>query len=291
MIPKKYMTILTPLMLLIGYLFGMNGNALVRDLNTFQEQTAALATTDGVGTDAQSVDDLYPVSKVVDGDTITIDMNGKKETLRLIGINTPESVDPRRPVQCFGEEAAVKAKSILEHQRVRIELDPSQGERDKYSRMLAYVFLADGTNFNQTMIAEGYAYEYTYNKPYKYQSEFKAAQVRAKAAGLGLWAKGICGESAPAVSQKESSTMVPEKLATTKRKTIAASPQVASLPSFTSTSTARTYVCNKNTYNCSDFTTHSEAQAVFLACGGAANDVHRLDIGDKDGLACESLSN
>ncbi len=135
---------------------------------------------------------LYSVVKVVDGDTIHIDMDGKKETVRLIGMNTPETVDPRRPVECFGKEASAKAKELLDGQRVRIETEASQGERDKYGRLLGYVTREDGLFFNNYMISEGYAYEYTYRLPYKYQAEFKAAQKSAEAAGRGLWALGVC---------------------------------------------------------------------------------------------------
>lgn len=135
---------------------------------------------------------LYSVVKVVDGDTIHIDIDGKKETVRLTGMNTPETVDPRRPVECFGKEASAKAKELLDGQQVRIETESSQGERDKYGRLLGYVTREDGLLFNKYMISEGYAYEYTYRLPYKYQAEFRTAQKEAEAAGRGLWAPGVC---------------------------------------------------------------------------------------------------
>lgn len=137
---------------------------------------------------------LYLVDRVIDGDTIVSDINGELETIRLIGLDTPEIVDPRKIVQCFGKEASDKAKEILTGQKVRIETDPSQGARDKYGRLLAYIFLPNGTFFNKMMIEEGYGHEYTYRLPYKYQNEFKAAQVRARKDKTGLWADGICGE-------------------------------------------------------------------------------------------------
>ena len=139
-----------------------------------------------------SSSELHDVVKVVDGDTIHIDINGKKETVRLIGINTPETVDPRRPVECFGKEASNKAKELLEGKKIRIETEQSQGERDKYGRLLGYVFREDGLFFNEYMISEGYAYEYTYNVPYKYQSEFRVVQKEAEANEHGLWAPGVC---------------------------------------------------------------------------------------------------
>lgn len=129
---------------------------------------------------------------VTDGDTLKINLNGKTETIRLIGIDTPETQDPRKPVQCFGKEASNKAKEMLNGQKVRIESDPTQGDKDKYGRLLRYVYLQDGTFFNKYMIEEGYAHEYTYNLPYKYQSEFKKAETQAREQNKGLWAANTC---------------------------------------------------------------------------------------------------
>ena len=142
----------------------------------------------------------YPVLKVIDGDTISIMKDGKAVTLRLIGLDTPETVDPRKPVQCFGKAASDKAKELLVGKTVRLELDTTQGMYDKYGRTLAYVFLTDpstplgasGTLFNQYMIEEGYGHEYTYNLPYKYQKEFKEAETRAREEKKGLWADDTC---------------------------------------------------------------------------------------------------
>ena len=136
--------------------------------------------------------DTYPVAKVIDGDTISIIKDGKTVTLRLIGLDTPEMVDPRKPVQCFGKAASDKAKELLAGKTVRLEFDSSQGLLDKYGRTLAYVFLSNGTLFNEYMIAEGYGHEYTYNLPYKYQREFKAAEARAREEKKGLWADDTC---------------------------------------------------------------------------------------------------
>ena len=137
----------------------------------------------------------YRVLKVIDGDTLAIEMSGKSETLRLIGINTPETVDPRKPVECFGKEASDKAKKLLTGQDIKVEKDPTQDERDKYNRLLVYVYKEDGLFFNKYMVEEGYAYEYTYNLPYEYQTEFKAAQVVAEQKKIGLWADGICNKT------------------------------------------------------------------------------------------------
>ena len=101
----------------------------------------------------------YAVAKVIDGDTISIIKEGTTVTLRLIGLDTPETVDPRKPVQCFGKAASDKAKELLTGKMVRLEFDASQGLLDKYGRTLAYVFLVDGTFFNEYTIAEGYGHE------------------------------------------------------------------------------------------------------------------------------------
>lgn len=134
----------------------------------------------------------YRVTHVVDGDTVDIERDGVTIRVRLIGINSPESVDPRRPVECFGKEASQYAKNILDKQEVSLVVDPSQGMLDKYGRTLAYLFLLDGRNFNLLMISEGYAYEYTYNKPYKYQYAFKQAQYDAQQHERGLWSSTTC---------------------------------------------------------------------------------------------------
>ena len=132
------------------------------------------------------------VVKVIDGDTIEVQFNNQTETVRLIGIDTPETVDPRKPVQCFGKEASDKAKSLLNNQTVKLEPDIAQGERDKYGRLLRYVFL-DGVNFNQLMISTGFAHEYTYrSNPYKYQIEFRQAEQDARNGKKGLWADNVC---------------------------------------------------------------------------------------------------
>lgn len=134
----------------------------------------------------------YKVVRVIDGDTIAITYNDIEEKVRLIGINTPETVDPRRPVQCFGKEATKEMKSLVSGKEVGLEFDDTQSLRDIYGRLLAYVYLPDGEMVNRKMLAEGYAYEYTYGKPYKYQKEFKSLQTLAENNKRGLWAPDTC---------------------------------------------------------------------------------------------------
>jgi micrococcal nuclease len=138
--------------------------------------------------------DGYLVEKVVDGDTIKVREGKDLVTVRLIGLDTPEIRDPRQAVQCFAQEASDKAKEILSGQRVYLEDDISQGDKDKYQRLLRYVYLEDGTLFNQWMIENGYGHEYTYNIPYKFQAEFQEAERQAQAKSLGLWAEDACND-------------------------------------------------------------------------------------------------
>ena len=135
---------------------------------------------------------IVKVASVVDGDTIKVLIGGKEEVVRLIGIDAPETSDPRKQVQCFGKEATDKAKEMLNGKTVVLESDSTQENKDKYGRLLRYVF-ADGINFNKLMVGEGYAHEYIYqNNPYKYMEEFKIAEKQAKEGKKGLWGDGVC---------------------------------------------------------------------------------------------------
>lgn len=140
--------------------------------------------------DTQQV--LYPVTAVSDGDTIKVQIDGKQETVRLIGVDTPETKDPRKPVQCYGKIASAYTTSALMGKSVRLEADDSQQQRDKYGRLLRYVYLSDGTLFNQLLIESGHAYEYTYKVPYQFQSQFKQAAAEAQANQIGLWNPKTC---------------------------------------------------------------------------------------------------
>ena len=133
------------------------------------------------------------VVSVTDGDTLKVSLNGTVETIRVIGIDTPETVHPTKPVECFGIEASNKAKELLAGKTVTVVTDPSQGTRDKYDRYLAYIILEDGSDFGEVMLRGGYAYEYTYDIPYQNQSAYKKAEDTARTGETGLWADGACG--------------------------------------------------------------------------------------------------
>lgn len=158
----------------------------------------------------------YVVSHVVDGDTIDVLIAGKTTRIRFIGMDTPETVDPRKPVQCFGKEASAKMASLVSGKSVVLKADPSQGDVDKYGRLLRYVFLQNGENVALTMISTGYAHEYTYNLPYKYQAEFKTAEQAARTAQLGLWSINTCsGDTTQAAQTSNTQKTAPVSTPTT----------------------------------------------------------------------------
>jgi len=133
---------------------------------------------------------LAEVVRVVDGDTIVVRISGAEERVRLIGIDTPESVDPRSPVDCFGPEASAAAKALLpEGTAVRLVRDVEA--RDRFDRLLAYVYLADDDTFVNLALAEqGYADVATFPPNVAHTDELVAAVSAARDAGLGLW--GAC---------------------------------------------------------------------------------------------------
>ncbi len=135
---------------------------------------------------------LLTVSKISDGDTVEVVIDGEEKSVRLIGVDTPEINDPRKSVECFGQEASKATKDFLGSSRIRLEYDESQGATDRFGRELAYVFREDGLMLNSWLIHEGYAREYTYDDPYLYQSEFKIFENDAKENMRGLWS--ACSE-------------------------------------------------------------------------------------------------
>lgn len=124
------------------------------------------------------------VKRIVDGDTIVLE-NGQK--VRYIGIDTPESVDPRRGVQCFGKEASARNKTLVEGKSVRLEKDVS--EVDRYGRLLRYVYLGD-IMVNEALVREGFAYASSYPPDVAYDERLRSAETLAKIAQAGLW--GSC---------------------------------------------------------------------------------------------------
>jgi micrococcal nuclease len=132
-------------------------------------------------------EDTSTVSRVVDGDTVELSTG---EKVRYVGMNAPESVKPDWPVECFGKEASARNRELTEGKRVRLTKDVS--ERDRYGRLLRFVYLSDGTFVNELLVREGYARVSTFPPDVAKESIFRAAEADARAAKRGLWADGAC---------------------------------------------------------------------------------------------------
>ena len=131
--------------------------------------------------------DIEYVQRVVDGDTLLF---GTGERVRLIGVATPETKHPSKPVEQFGKEASAFTRKMVEGKRIRLEYDPSnaaRGHKDQYGRTLAFIFLEDGTLLNAEIIRQGYGHAYT-QFPFSRMEEFRRLESEAREARRGLWA-------------------------------------------------------------------------------------------------------
>jgi len=128
----------------------------------------------------------YTVAKFYDGDTIAVNMAGSEEKVRFIGVDTPETHDPRKPIQCFGKAAAAFTQQLIGSNGVRLEADPINTNRDRYNRLLRYVYLPDGKLVNAEIIRQGYGFAYT-AFPFTKAEEFTALAKEARQANRGLW--------------------------------------------------------------------------------------------------------
>jgi micrococcal nuclease len=132
----------------------------------------------------------YLVTKVYDGDTISVNMDGREEKIRMIGVDTPETHKPNSPVECYGQQASDFTKQQLSEQEVKLEPDPLNQNRDRYQRLLRYVYTKDGRLFNAELVKQGYGFAYL-SFPFSKAEEFRILQSEAKANNLGIWA-GEC---------------------------------------------------------------------------------------------------
>lgn len=130
--------------------------------------------------------EFVSVVSVEDGDTITVQQDTKTEKVRLIGVDTPEVKDPRKPVQCYAQNASQFTTSLIGTNKVRLETDPEASDRDRYGRILRYIYLPDGSLVNAEIIKQGYGFAYL-NFPFSKQAKFKQYQAEAEAAQQGLW--------------------------------------------------------------------------------------------------------
>lgn len=132
--------------------------------------------------------------RVVDGDTVIVDIGEQRETVRLIGIDTPETVKPNAPVDCFGPEASARTKDLLPP-GTALHLERDIEARDVYGRLLAYVYRSDDGDFiNLRLAEEGFATVLTFEPNTAHRSDFVAAATRAERDDLGLWS--ACSTSA-----------------------------------------------------------------------------------------------
>ena len=163
-------------------IFGISVYAFIKSgvLRNLRNNTVKQTTSYANGT--------YKVTSISDGDTIEVDMNGVTERVRFIGIDTPETHKPNIPVQCFGPEASDYTTQRLKDSYVRLETDPLSSNRDRYDRLLRYVYI-DNELLNQAIVATGHGFAYT---PFEFskKDEFIAAETNAKNMALGLW--GAC---------------------------------------------------------------------------------------------------
>jgi endonuclease YncB( thermonuclease family) len=163
-----------------GYVEGGGGGGAPADLATSKAERASWPDPPKGAVAAK-------VQRVVDGDTFVASVNGRRERVRVIGVDTPESVDPNRPDEPFGEEASNFARHYLNGRTVRMAGDVEP--RDRYGRMLAYVWLADGTFWNALLAAEGYAQQLTIPPNVAYADLFRRLVGEARRGNRGLWAQ------------------------------------------------------------------------------------------------------
>lgn len=207
------------------------------------------------------------VTDIVDGDTIDIRIHGKEETVRLLLVDTPETVHPSKPVQKFGPEASQFAKEKLLGENVQVEYDGPK--RDKYDRLLAYIWI-DDKMFNQMLLEQGLArYAYVYDPPYEHSQNYKKAESNAQRQEKGIWS----------IEGYVTSDGFVDRGSQTSNKQDDQNNSNADFK-FDPSGVDR---------DCSDFNTQAEAQKFYEAAGGPSKDPHRLDGNDQDGLVCESL--
>ena len=139
---------------------------------------------------SQSAAEMRRVLRVIDGDTIVLSPN---EKVRLIGVDTPETVHPNKVVECFGKDAKEFTRAAVHGKMVRVVLDEANALRkhkDRYGRTLGYLYTEDGMLLNAELIRRGYAHAYT-RFPFRYIVEFREMERQARREAAGLWSS--CG--------------------------------------------------------------------------------------------------
>jgi len=215
------------------------------------------------GIESNFVGNKY-VSKIIDGDTVIIEGS----SVRLLGMDTDE-----RGYPCFSE-AKKRIEELILDKEVILELDGE--DTDRYGRYLRYIFL-DGRNINLQLVEEGFAVARFSPKNSKYKEEILQAEKNAREEKIGCkWEEIV--EEADEDNVEENQEDNVQNIGESNEQE---NPPMEQAPN-------QEYICDRDTYNCGDFSTHEEAQSVFDSCGGIDNDIHRLD-NNKDGVACQSL--
>ncbi len=142
------------------------------------------------GEQRRAVDRLYRVVQVFDGDTIVVQRGNDRDTIRLLGVDTPETHHPTKPVQCYGPEASAYTTRRLFGKLVRLEDDVER--HDVYGRRLAYVYL-HGANFEEELLRKGYARLLVIEPNHAHARDMLDDELNARARRVGLW--GACGGS------------------------------------------------------------------------------------------------
>jgi micrococcal nuclease len=262
---KKATAILTGLIVLFFILIGATAPptetnvASMSDTSTPSTELQTAITTEASQPTPTSTHSgvMVKVVNVVDGDTIKIETG---ETVRYIGIDTPETVDPRKPVMCYGNEASDKNTELVEGKVVELEKDIS--ETDKYGRLLRYIWL-DGVLINELLVREGYAKSSSYPPDVKYQDRFVEAQRLAREEQKGLWSSTCSISSTPKPTTKPAQS------------------NTNSNAGVTQPVTGGSYTCSCSK-TCAQMSSCAEAQYQLNACGCSARD------NDGDGIACDA---
>jgi micrococcal nuclease len=182
-----FSSFLTLILLLAISAFSKNNISTLEPIPTPSPKTSTVLSTQS----SNATPEKFLVKKIIDGDTIELD-NGQK--VRYIGIDTPETVDPRKTVQCLGKEASNKNKELVEGKWVRMEKDVS--ETDRYKRLLRFIYISDGNDpskeifVNDYLVRQGFAHAVTYPPDTKYSDLFREAEKEARENNRGLW--GSC---------------------------------------------------------------------------------------------------
>jgi endonuclease YncB( thermonuclease family) len=245
---------------------------------TPEKQETTIATNQDQEKENRSLEDTtnsdvlltYEVTEIIDGDTFKANIDGNIETIRIVGIEAPETKHPSRPVECLGEEATQKLAELIRGKNIALETDETQSNRDRYGRLLRFIFLEDGTDVGLELIKQGYANESLYSStPHKYHRDYVYAESEAKRQNLGLWNESTCPKAttAPAPIPTIYPTTPPTQ-----------QPSTQSIPPSNNSS----YACDCSK-TCGAMSSCDEAYYQLNTCGCSKRD------GDSDGVPCESI--